>query len=148
MGLTTIVAAWANREAIELRIRSVNVNVSPKPAPPNSFAPATPPPLRIVAPWILSALPGCFAQISDTTGPPPYVRAHLPAGSTQVAPSTRLAYGDCVILVRREDAFVWRGNDRFYIPPHVRFYTAGASVALLRDDGVGMDLRVYQPAPH
>ncbi|MBV8490060.1 MAG: hypothetical protein JO199_05960 [Candidatus Eremiobacteraeota bacterium] len=146
-GGTIAVAAWVNRDLIRIKIASVNVPVPPKPGRLQTVAPGTPRPLSISAPWILSALPGCLRQESDTTGPSAYTLAHLPAGAVPVASPVWLTYGDCTIIVGRDEAWVRRGPDRFYVPPHVRFFRAGQQLAVLRQDGPGTDLRVYDPAP-
>lgn len=84
--------------------------------------------------------------MSETTGSPAYAAAHLPPGSAPVQPPATLHYGDCTISLTGDEAFVSRGVDRFRIPPKVRFYRTAQTLALLRFEGGGTELRVYQPA--
>jgi hypothetical protein len=140
-------AAWVDRDLIRIKIASVNVPVPPKPERAETIAPATPRALSLTAPWVLSALPGCLIQTSDTTGPRDFVLPHLPPGAAVVAPRSWITYGDCTIIVGGDEAWVRRGPDRFYLPPHVRFFRIGSRLAVLRQDGPGMDLRIYEPAP-
>ena len=144
--VAVVVAGWMNRDLIRIKIASVYAPVSPKPAPSNPFESSNPVPLKGDAPWALSALPECLVQMSESTGPATYVLAHLPAGSVQVQPPATLRYGDCTISVTDDEAFVSRGADRFHIPPKVRFYRTPQTLALLRAEGGGTELRVYQPA--
>ncbi|HZY98570.1 MAG TPA: hypothetical protein VFE36_03270 [Candidatus Baltobacteraceae bacterium] len=144
--VAVVVAGWTNRDLIRIKIASVYAPVSPKPVPPNPRESGSPAGLKGDAPWALSALPECLVQMSETTGPPAYTAAHLPPGSVQVQPPASLKYGDCTISVTGDEAFVSRGTDRFRIPPKVRFYRTPQLLALLRVEGGGSELRVYQPA--
>lgn len=148
VGATTLVAVWVNRDLIRIKLASVYAKVPPKTAPAEPATLASPRPLSIEAPWALSALPDCLMQASHTTGPPDYVLAHLPPGARPIPPPATLSYGNCTILVRGDEAYVRRGPDRFHVPPHVQFFRAGDRLALLRRDGPGMDLRVYDPVRH
>jgi hypothetical protein len=148
VGGTMLVAAWVDRDLIRLKLASVYVRVPPKPERALGLAPPSARPLSIEAPWALSVLPACLIQMSDTTGPAAYVLAHLPPGAQAIAPPASLTYGNCTILVRGDEAYVRRGDDRFHIPPRIQFFRAGGALALLRRDGPGMDLRIYQPPPH
>jgi hypothetical protein len=145
VGVALVVAGWTNRDLIRIKIASVYASVPPKPAAPNGLEMPNGVPLRGDAPWALSALPECFIQLSETTGPPHYVMAHLPAGATVVTPPATLTYADCSISIVDNEAFVTRGADRFRIPPRVRFYRTEATLALLYVESGGMELRVYQP---
>jgi len=139
------IAGWVNRDLIRLKIASVYARVASKAGhmqtpvgPTDNF--------RGEAPWALSALPECLRQDSESSGSLHYVREHLPHDAVPVAPPADLAYGDCTIAVRGEEAFVRRGSDRFLIPPRVRFYRAGALLAMLREAAGSVELRVYEPA--
>ncbi|MGC1381381.1 MAG: hypothetical protein WA814_10225 [Candidatus Baltobacteraceae bacterium] len=145
VGAAVLATAWVNRDLIRIKIASVYARVPAKPGEPNPRQGGSPAPLRGDAPWALSALPECLIQISESTGPQGYVRAHLPPGSEPVAPPATLVYGDCTIFIAGDEAFVRRGADRLHIPPHVRFYRAPGSLALIRESRVGVELRVYQP---
>lgn len=138
-------AGWVNRNAIRIKIASVYLRVTPKPQGSNVPGPAPSRGLGGDAPWALSALPECLTQISETTGPLAYVVRHLPAGARPVAPPATLRYADCTIELSGDEALVTRGNDRFRIPPRVRFYRASGTLALLHAGSDGNDLRVYEP---
>ncbi len=145
-----IVAGFANRDRLRLKIASVYATVPPKPVqkPPLSARKAGS--FSGDAPWALSALPECFTQLSKTTGPLSYVLAHLPSGGHMVlsAQARALRYADCVLRVRGEAVYVQRGVDRMRIPPPARVYVngAGTKIALLRGLEGGYELRVYQVA--
>lgn len=95
------------------------------------------------APWALSALPECLLQQSVWHGRSLHaVMAHMPANAQPVAEGTTLHYRDCEIRIRRSDALVRRGKDRFHIPPLSRFFLAGQNLVLLRSS-MGAELRVY-----
>ncbi|HKE35867.1 MAG TPA: hypothetical protein VKB39_00445 [Candidatus Baltobacteraceae bacterium] len=143
--VAVVVAGWINRDLIRIKMASVYAPVSPKPVPSNPIESSHPAALKGDAPWALSALPECLVQMSETTGPPAYTAAHLPAGSVPVRSPATLRYGDCTISVTGDEAFVSRGADRFRIPPRVRFYRTPQLLALLRVEGSGSELRVYQP---
>jgi hypothetical protein len=141
-----VVAGWMNRDLIRIKIASVYASAPPKPLPSSPSGSASTVGLRGDAPWALSALPECLVQTSETTGPEAYALAHLPAGSVPLAAPATLRYGDCTISVTGDEAFVSRGADRFRIPPKVRFYRTARTLGLLRVEGGGSELRVYQPA--
>jgi hypothetical protein len=141
-----VVAGWVNRDLIRIKIASVYARVPPKAERAVPMSGGSTDALRGDAPWALSALPECLIQVSETTGPPSYVMPHLPAGSRAIAPPATLRYGDCTIFVTGDEAYVTRGADRLRIPPRVRLYRTATRLALLRIEGGGMDLRVYQPA--
>lgn len=146
VGVVMVVAGWVNRDLIRIKIASVYARVNPKPQAANRIGAVAATGLRGDAPWALSALPECLVQTSETTGPRAYVVDHLPAGAVPIAPPATLRYGNCTISVADDEAYVRRGNDRFRIPPSVRFYRASGSLALLRESSNGNELRVYQPA--
>jgi hypothetical protein len=148
LGVGVLVAAWANRDLIRIKIGSAYAHVQPKGA--DSGVPAQPQSamLRGDAPWALSALPECLTQVSESSGPRRYVRARLPAGAAAIVPPATLVYGDCTITIAGDQAYVRRGDDRLHIPPHVQFYRASGLLALLREDSHGTQLRVYESAQH
>ena len=103
------------------------------------------------APWALSALPECFVQESRTTGPLPFVMAHLPKGAMRVLPGRTVTAADCSVFVKGDEVWVWRGKDRLRVPPPSQLYAsgnlgAGGTLALLQGGGRGFDLRVYSAA--
>lgn len=144
--VAVVVAGWMNRDLIRIKIASVYASAPPKPAPSSTTGSGSSGGLRGDAPWALSALPECLVQMSESTGPPAYTSARLPAGSVPIGPPATLHYGDCTISLTGDEAFVSRGADRFRIPPKVRFYRTARTLALLRVEGGGSELRVYQPA--
>jgi hypothetical protein len=146
LAIAVTVAGWTNRDLIRIKLASIYARVPPKAAPPNPNETSNGVPLRGDAPWALSALPECLIQTSETTGPPRYVLAHLPSGATAITPPATLTYADCTISIADDEATVTRGADRFRIPPPVRFYRTGATLALLHVESGGMELRVYQPS--
>jgi len=143
VGSVVLVTSWQRRDLIRINIAPTTLPAAPKPA--DSTGRGTRPDVAFLgdAPWALSALPGCLEQIQVTTGPIAFVRAHVPPGATPVVPPATFSYGNCTISVAGDEAYVRRGNDRFHIPPVVRFYRGPALLAVLREGGSGNELRVY-----
>jgi len=139
-----IVAGYANRDRIRLKIASVYASVPPKAAqtPPASKRESTA--FRGDAPWAFSALPECFEQLSKTTGPPSYVLARLPKGATMVRPPADLTYADCKIRVIGDAIDIDRGADRLRVPPPSRLFVSGNEIALLRGGAGSYELRIYE----
>jgi len=140
------VAGWVNRDAIRIKIASVYLPASPKPQASGAPGSGSAKGMHGDAPWALSALPECLIQTSETTGPLSYVLQHVPSGAMPVAQPSTLRYGDCTIEVAGGEAVIRRGEDRFRIPPQVRFYRGPGVLALLRTSSNGNELRVYEPA--
>lgn len=139
-----IVAGYANREQLAIKIKSVFVPVTPKPAQNEAEAARKHGAFRGDAPWALSALPECFDQTSKSTSPTlPFIIAHLPNGSAMVRPPATLRYSDCTLRVTGDAVLVDRGGDHMRIPPQSRLYTAPGKIALLRGSNGGYELRVY-----
>ena len=144
-GVAVVVAAWVNRDLIRIKIASVYARVPAKPgAGSNERGPVRA--LYGDAPWALSALPECLSQTSKSSGPLPYVRAHLPKDATPIVPPATLVYGDCSIRIAGDEAYVRRGADRLRIPPRVRFYRAQGLLVLVRETPDGAEQRIYEPA--
>ncbi len=143
-----IVAGYANRERLGLKVASVYASVPPKAA-------QTPPPsqrhavaFKGDAPWALSALPECFVQQSKSTaGTLDYINAHLPKDVRMVRPPQTLQYADCTLRVVDETIYVQRDGDRLRIPPPARLYAGARHIALLRGTEGGYELRVYEVQP-
>lgn len=146
LGVAIGIAGWTNRDLIRIKIASAYGAANPAPGRLGRIGIEPEKGLHGDAPWALSALPECLVQTSESTGPPAYVRKHLPPGATPVAAPGLLRYGDCTISLTDGEAYVRRGADRFRIPPRVRFYRAPGALALLREGSDGNELRVYQPA--
>ncbi len=144
-GIGVVVAAWVNRDLIRIKIASVYARVAPKPGASSRLRSGSIAPLSGDAPWALSALPECLTQVSKSTGSTRYVLAHLPKNAVWIAPPAHLAFGDCTIAIDGREAFVRRGDDRFRIPPSVKFYRAGGEFVMLREAARSVELRVYQP---
>ncbi len=138
-----IVAGFANRDRLRLKIASVTPSVAPKSAqaPPPSKRKSSA--FSGEAPWALSALPECFQQTSKSTGPRAYVLAHLPAGSAAVVSGESLTFSDCTVNVRGEAIDVQRGADRLRVPPPARLYRSGTVLSILRGNEGGYELRTY-----
>ncbi|HZZ65735.1 MAG TPA: hypothetical protein VFE17_09575 [Candidatus Baltobacteraceae bacterium] len=142
-----VVAGYANRDRIRLKIASVYASVPPKAAQPAQRSVRTAGAFTGDAPWALSALPECFMQLSKATSRElAYVQARLPQGVTMIRPPRTLRFADCVLQVRGDQVFVRRGTDRMRIPPAVRVYLNAwqTRLALLRAASSGYELRVYQ----
>lgn len=138
------IAAYANRDALKIKIASVYAPVKPKVAQSNPPVATTAPPFVGDAPWALSALPECFSQtLKATSRGLAYVTSRLPRGAAMVRPPATLRYADCTVLVRGEQIDVRRGTDRLRVPPPARLYVAGTQLALLRGTSGGYELRVY-----
>ena len=146
VGAVVLATAWANRELIRITIAGVRAHVPAKGGGANSVQQTAAPALRGDAPWALSALPECLSQLSESIGPPSYVRAHLPADAVRIVPPATLVYGDCTITLSGDEAFVRRGDDRLRIPPHVQFYRTAGLLAMIRRTAHGAELRIYEPA--
>jgi hypothetical protein len=145
LAIAVAIAAWVNRDLIRLKIASVYAKVPPKPGTSQAPVGGSSRSLHGDAPWVLSALPECLRQESESSGTPQYVRAHLPAGSMPIVPPNDLRYGNCTIAVRGWEAYVHRGSDAFRIPPIVQFFKSDNHLVVLRIAGGSADLRVYQP---
>ena len=141
-----VATGWANRDLIRIKIASVYARVPAKAGGPAAASQGPVLGLAGDAPWALSALPECVVQVSESSGPAAYVRAHLPRAAAAIVPPATLVYGDCTITIAGDQAFVRRGPDRLHIPPHVQFYRAPGLLALIREDSHGAQLRVYEPA--
>jgi hypothetical protein len=96
-----------------------------------------------VAPWALSALPDCFAQVSETHGSLAFAEARLPPGGTLAPPGSVLRAAGCSVTVGARDLLVRRGDLRLVVPPDVRLYVWPDRFAVLRRDGAQADLRLY-----
>jgi len=141
-----LVAAFANRDRIRLKIASVYASVPPKAAQAPLLSKRTPRDFWADAPWALSALPECFEQIQKTSGSRSYVEAHIPSGYARAPSGTVLRYNDCVVIVRNSDIVVTRGKDRFFVPNPTQLYRSGSSIALVRENGPHAEVRIYNPS--
>ena len=146
--VAVIVAGYANRDRIKLKIASVFATVPPKAADVTLERKRHAGAVIGDAPWALSALPECFTQTSKTIGTWSFVKAHLAASAIPVGVPATLRYGDCVIRTAPNVVFVDRGEDRMRVPPPAKlYYLPGTGLALLRGGAQGRyDLRTYRIA--
>ena len=141
--IVAIVAAYAMRDRLKLKVASVNVRVPPKAAqsaPPDGV---TPPPLRGSAPWALSAVPECFTPTSKATGTLTYVLRHLPPGARMLRPGAVVDAADCRVVVGQTGVAVERRSDRLVVPAPARLYRSGDALGLLAATPTGYVLRDY-----
>jgi hypothetical protein len=96
--------------------------------------------------WVLSALPGCFTQLSAIEGPSQALTFHVPPARERIAPGTRIASGNCTLLVRADDIWVYRGKDRLRVPPEAHLFDAKDGLTLVYDHAGRTDVRVYARA--
>ena len=142
-----IVAGYANRDPIKLKIASVYVPVPPKAAQADLATRRREHALGVAAPWVLSALPECLRQTFEGFGSHAYVSSLLPSGYAIQPSGTQLQFGDCSVVAREKDVLVRRGQDRFYVPAPAQLFKKGSSIALMHEAGARVTLRIYEPAP-
>jgi len=138
-----IVAAYANRDLIRIKIASVYAPVSPKPAPPQGGGPRPAQRFLADASWALSVLPECWQQAAKSTGDARYVRAHLPPGSVRADEGTTIRSNDCELRVGRSDAIVARGTDRLRLPAPTLVFRSPERLSILHLQGNRAELRTY-----
>jgi hypothetical protein len=93
---------------------------------------------------VLSALPGCFAQQSSIEGPAQALTFHVPPPRERIAPGTRIRSGNCTVLVRAHDVWVYRGKDRLRVPPEARLYDTRAGLTLVYEHAGQAEVRIYR----
>ena len=150
---TVIVVAFgsivvANRLASNGWKLSAQARATPPPARGNANAGfvATPPPFFDgQGGWVLSALPGCFEQLSSIEGPSQALIFHVPPPRERIAPGTRIRSGNCTVLVRAHDVWVERGKDRLRVPPEARMFAAKPGLTLVYEHAGHTEVRVYRP---
>lgn len=94
--------------------------------------------------WVLSALPSCFEQLSSIEGPSALVQGRIPPARERIAPGTTLKSGNCTVLVRPDDVWVYRGEDRLRVPPDARLFDTSKGLTLVFVRGDRTTIRVYQ----
>ncbi|HEY8321751.1 MAG TPA: hypothetical protein VIG46_08215 [Candidatus Baltobacteraceae bacterium] len=137
---------WVGRPRRPLTIKSVPVTMAPRPGAPGGKTGLGRSGFLADAPWVLSTLPECLAQVSESTGPVAYVRAHVPADAAEVAPPATLVYGDCRISLTSDGAIVHRGPDTLRSPKPLRLFRRGSRLYALHLEGAHAQLRVYDPS--
>jgi hypothetical protein len=133
-------ALFVHRASVAIKIASVYASVPPKPIDEARLA-GTAPPFSGEAPWALSALPECFHQRSEITGPRDFVLAHMPAGIA--VQSAVLHASDCTLTIASPRALVTRGSDRLRLADS-SFYRIGADLGVLHRDGRFAEFRRYR----
>jgi len=94
-------------------------------------------------PWVLSALPACFIQQSSKEGPAELMTADVPQDALRIAPGTTLHRGNCTVMVRKDDIWVFRGLDRLRVPPDARLYNGPEGLTLVYRHNGRTQVRVY-----
>jgi hypothetical protein len=138
-----IVAAYANRDLIRIKIASVYARVSPKPVQHESSGLRSETKFLADASWALSVLPECWKQAAKSTGDAQYVRAHLPPDSVQEPAGTAIRANDCTLLVRGSDAVVERGRDRLRLPAPTYIFRSPQRLSVFSLHGANAELRTY-----
>ena len=110
------------------------------PAPRESVSP---PAFAAEGSWVLSALPACFEERSRVRGTLPSLRAKLPDERTRVQPPATVRAGNCTLLVRTHDIWVYRGPDRMRVPPEAKLYRDGQRLTLVVRTGRNVEIRQY-----
>ncbi|HEX3466098.1 MAG TPA: hypothetical protein VHS78_18765 [Candidatus Elarobacter sp.] len=113
------------------------------PGPNNGFVTTPEPFFQGQGGWVLSALPGCFDQLSSIEGPSQALTFHIPPASERIAPGTTLHAGNCTLLVRAHDLWVERGADRLRVPPEARLFETKDGLTLVYDHAGRTEVRVY-----
>lgn len=124
----------------------ITAKVSPPaahPGPNNGFVTTPEPFFQGQGDWVMSALPGCFDQLSSIEGPSQALTFHVPPAAERIAPGTRLRSGNCTLLVRPHDVWVYRGGDRLRVPPEARLFAAKDGLTLVYDHAGRTTVRVY-----
>jgi len=94
--------------------------------------------------WVLSALPGCFEQLSSIEGPSLALTFHIPPARERILPGTSLHSGNCTILVRDHDVWIYRGGDRVRVPSEARLYDTKGGLTLVYDRAGRTQVRIYR----
>ena len=116
---------------------------SPHPGPNAGFESTPAPNFRGQGSWVLSALPGCFDQISSIEGPTLALTFHVPPSRERIPPGTSLHSGNCTVLVRDHDVWIYRGADRVRVPPEARLYDTKEGLTLVYDHAGRTQVRIY-----
>jgi hypothetical protein len=116
----------------------------PHPGPNVGFTTTPQPSFTGQGSWVLSALPACFEQLSSIEGPTLALTFHVPAARERIRPGTALHSGNCTVLVREHDVWIYRGDDRLRVPPEARLYDAKDGLTLVYDRDGRTEVRVYR----
>jgi hypothetical protein len=116
---------------------------APHPGPNNGFVTTPQPSFEGEGDWVLSALPGCFDQLSSIDGPSLAVTFHVPPARERIAPGTTLRSGNCTLRVRPHDVWIYRGADRLRVPPEARLFQTKDGLTLVYEHAGRTVVRVY-----
>jgi hypothetical protein len=94
--------------------------------------------------WVLSALPGCFEQLSSIEGPSLALTFHIPSARERIPPRTSLRSGNCTLLVHDHDIWISRGDDRVRVPPEARLYDTKDGLTLVYEHAGRTQVRIYR----
>ncbi|HEY4441984.1 MAG TPA: hypothetical protein VGN14_16110 [Candidatus Elarobacter sp.] len=94
-------------------------------------------------PWVLSALPSCFAQQSSLIGTTLQLTFDVPPARERIPPGTTFTQGNCTVIVRAHDVWIARGADRLRVPPEARLYRTPKGLALVYERDGRAQIRVY-----
>ncbi|HTD37212.1 MAG TPA: hypothetical protein VK669_06850 [Candidatus Limnocylindrales bacterium] len=136
----------AHRLATSRAPHVARASASPPPAHPgpnNGFMTTPEPFFQGQGGWVMSALPGCFDQLSSIEGPSQALTFHVPPASQRIAPGTTLRSGNCTLIVRPHDVWVYRGADRLRVPPEARLFATKDGLTLVYDHAGRTAVRVY-----
>jgi hypothetical protein len=130
----------------DIDVASVQVAMSPRPLEAeHDAAPRIGGAYAATGAWVMSALPDCFVQTKEVTGPIAYVRASLPADAVRLRAGTRFAQRACIVTVRADDVLIVRGEDRFLVTAPAQLLRRGTALVLLRPRGASGEARFYDP---
>ncbi|MGB8267032.1 MAG: hypothetical protein WCE44_11945 [Candidatus Velthaea sp.] len=94
------------------------------------------------APWIMSALPGCFVESERATGRLGAMRNKFPAADARIQPGAAFVSGECHVEVLGDAVIVERGTDRMRAP-HARLYRVAGRLVLVTIANGTADIRTY-----
>jgi hypothetical protein len=126
---------------------NAQTTASPPPAHPgpnNGFVTTPEPSFSGQGGWVLSALPSCFVQLSSIEGPSLALTFHIPPARERIPPGTSLHSGNCTVLVRDHDVWVYRGKDRLRVPPEARLYDTKDGLTLVYVHASRTEVRIYR----
>ncbi|BDE05119.1 hypothetical protein WPS_03950 [Vulcanimicrobium alpinum] len=138
------------RRVATLRDFEVRAGAGAPPSPAGAQRDGVPPPAQTFAgdgPWVLSALPSCFAQQSSLTGTALQLAFDVPPARERVAPGTRLHSGNCTLVVGAHDVTIERDGDRLRVPPDAALYDTPKGLTLFHTHAGRAELRVYNRLP-
>jgi hypothetical protein len=140
-------ALFAHRLAAngwKLDARATAPPPSPRPGPNAGYETTPAPNFSGQGAWVLSALPGCFEQLSSIEGPSLALTFHIPPARERIPPRTSLHSGNCTVLVRDHDIWIDRGDDRVRVPPEARLYDTKAGLTLVYEHAGQTQVRIYR----